>query len=284
MTEKELQVLLPVLYNHRLKGQTDRRIDALIRMYVAIHDLICSTSLYDFESRSRAVRKINALFQVLDRTTIKGLCRMYRLTKEVALAVYGEKDLACRALYRELIGRYMKSPDASQETDVMQCIVYELGNVLDGNTELDYYEFFRNRSRRWISELTVDGCWSGLPPEAALRRIDILQYNYYAFRDESLNDAVLRAFHFYKMHLTLPTKAAAEDLPWLGAWYDLLRTPGLLPEEPGLLKQLARLFDDFAATAEYHSDGWYVATSYAVVECCAGIMAEMERKILQRIA
>ena len=36
MTETDLQVLLPFLCNHRIKGQSEVRIDALLRMYLSI--------------------------------------------------------------------------------------------------------------------------------------------------------------------------------------------------------------------------------------------------------
>lgn len=284
MTAKELQKLLPFLYNHRIKGQREERVDALIRMYVAIHDMICVTSLYDYENRRRTLRKIDALYKTLNRTSVKGLCRMYRLTKEVTLSVYGEKDMTCSALYHELLDRYLGNPDSSQELDVMRCIVFELGNVLEGNVELDYYEFFRNKSRQWISELDADGCWDGLAVDTALSRIDILQYNYYAFQDASLNDAILKAFHYYKTHVVFPREATAEDLRWLGAWYDLLRSPGFLPRDQELLARIARIFGDFAATANVGSDAWYEATGYAVVHCCANVIADMERELLLRIA
>ena len=36
MTETDLQVLLPFLCNHRIKGQSEVRIDALLRMYLLV--------------------------------------------------------------------------------------------------------------------------------------------------------------------------------------------------------------------------------------------------------
>ena len=41
MTETDLQVLLPFLCNHRIKGQSEVRIDALLRMYLSISMLCC---------------------------------------------------------------------------------------------------------------------------------------------------------------------------------------------------------------------------------------------------
>lgn len=66
-------------------------IDALSRMYLAVNDLICVSAIDDYENRKKITHKINALYRVIDRTSASGLRRMYRLTKESTLIVYGIK-------------------------------------------------------------------------------------------------------------------------------------------------------------------------------------------------
>ena len=153
MTETDLQVLLPFLCNHRIKGQSEVRIDALLRMYLSISMLCCVASSCDYLNCNKIIRKMDILYQIMDRTSVNGLCRMYRLVKESAWGVYGKKDEECSGLYYRLLDSYLKDPDPGQELDVLRCIAYELGNVMGDNTELDYYPFYRAKCGQWVGEL-----------------------------------------------------------------------------------------------------------------------------------
>lgn len=282
MTETDLRALLPFLCDHRVQGQSDARIDALSRMYLAVDDLLCVTSLHDYAIRRKIGRKIDAFYRVMDRTSVRGLCWMYRLAKESAWAAYGEKDGECSELYYGLVGNYLKNPDPCQEQDVLRCIAYELGNVVDDNTELDYCSFYRTKGEQWGGELDADGCWQGLSPGKAVGRIEALQNYYYAFRDDRFNGVVLRASDYYKKRLTLPESIVSErQLPLLGAWYDLLRIPGIFPYEQDLPGRIAGVMQDFACAAEPRSDAWYFATSYTVVQCCSDIVDKVQREMMQ---
>ena len=159
MNPEKLKNLLPFLYNHRVRAQSVCRMDALSRMYLAVNDLICVSAIDDYENRKKITHKINALYRVIDRTSASGLRRMYRLTKESTLTVYGIKDTECSRLYNDLLAGYVKNPDPAQELDIMACIVYELGSIADDVTGLDYYPFFQTKCRQWINELDTDGRW-----------------------------------------------------------------------------------------------------------------------------
>ena len=281
MTEADLRALLPFLYNHRVKGQNDVRIDALSRMFLAVGDLVCVTSLHNYALRHKIICRIDALYRDLERSSVEGLCRMYRLIKESALVAYGEKDEECSGLYYELIGSYLQNPDSGQEQNVLKCIAYELGNVLDDNTKLDYYSFYRAKSEQWVGELDTEGCWSGLSQEKAVRRLESLQNYYYTFRDDSFNNAVFRAYNYYTERLILPVNLTAEQLPLFGAWYDLLRNPGMFSCAYDLQRRIAGLMEDFANTVEFCSDTWYFAISYAVVQCCTDLVGRVQHEMMQ---
>lgn len=145
MNPEKLKNLLPFLYNHRVRAQSACRIDALSRMYLAVNDLICVSAIDDYENRKKITHKINALYRVIDRTSASGLRRMYRLTKESTLTVYGIKDTECSRLYNDLLAGYVKNPDPAQELDIMACIVYELGALRMPSRGLDYYPFFQTK-------------------------------------------------------------------------------------------------------------------------------------------
>lgn len=270
MTEKELQDFFPFLCRHRVRRQNEVRVDALSRMYIAVGDLPGSASLQGFDLRRKLVRKIDSLYNALDGSSIPNLRRMYRLTKEFP-AVCAERDEACRTLCYNLLDRYMKHPNPEEEIEAMRCIVYELGGILEDNTGFDYYGYFLSTCRRWIAELADGNHWPGLPVETALQRLELLQDNYYVFRDGRFNDALLRVYARYRKQFVLPERVASGQLPLLGAWYDLLCVPGLFPEEAGLLKRIAGLLEDFAAAEKFRSDAWYYAVSYAVVQGCADV-------------
>lgn len=247
MNPEKLRNLLPFLYNHRVCAQSACRIDALSRMYLAVNDLICVSAIDDYENRKKITHKINALYRVIDRTSASGLRRMYRLTKESTLTVYGIKDTECSRLCNDLLAGYVKNPDPAQELDIMACIVYELGNIADDVTGLDYYPFFQTKCRQWINELDADGRWEGISQETAVRRLALLQDNSCIFRDDRFDDTLLQAYNYYSEQLTLPVKITADQLPLFGAWYDLLRIPGIFPCVPERLKQVARLMEQFAS-------------------------------------
>lgn len=284
MTEKDLRELFPFLCNHRIASQSDVRIDALSRMCVAYNDLVCVLACDDYAHRQKITRKADSLYRIMDRSSAKGLLRMYRLTKDVTMAIYGPKDEECSKLYYELLDAYMLHPTPDEELAVMQCIVYELGNIAGNNTEFDFYSWFCERCQQWISDLNDEGCWPELLPETALQRLQLLQDNSCVFRDTSLNSSALRAYDYYRRSLTLPNRITAADLPLLGALYDLLRVPGLVPYDPALQKQIGLLLEDFAATVKPRSDAWYFATSYAVVQCCADLIDWAQRELLQQPA
>ena len=284
MTEKDLRELFPFLCNHRIASQSDVRIDALSRMCVAYNDLVCVLACDDYAHRKKTARKVDSLYRIMDRSSAKGLLRMYRLTKDVTMAIYGPKDEECSKLYYELLDAYMLHPTPDEELAVMQCIVYELGDIAGNNTEFDFYPWFRERCQQWISDLNDEGRWPELPPETALQRLRLLQDNSCVFRDTSLNSSALRAYDYYRRSLTLPNRITAADLPLLGAWYDLLRVPGLIPYDPALQKQIGLLLEDFASTVKPRSDAWYFATSYAVVQCCADLIDRAQRELLQQPA
>ena len=284
MTEKDIREFFPFLCNHRITSQRAVRLDALSRMCIAYNDLICMLACNDYEHRQKITRKIDSLYRVMDGFSINGLVQKYRLTKEVTMAAYGPKDEACSELYYRLVDKYLKRPATADEISVMQCVVYEIGNIAENNTEFDFYPWFRERCGQWISELDGNGCWQGLSDETALRRLRLLQDNSRTFRDTSLDSDIFRAYNYYKAHIVYPGQITAEDLPVLGAWYDLLRIPGIVPYEPALLQQIAGLLADFAATAEPRSDAWYFATSYAVTQCCADLIDQAQREMMQQIA
>ena len=284
MTGKDIRELFPFLCNHRIASQSDVRLDALSRMCIAYNDLICMLACDDYEHRRKISRKIDSFYRVMDCSSIDGLLQKYRLTKNVTMAIYGSKDEECSELYYRLIDKYLKHPAPGDETAVMQCIIYEIGNIAGNNTEYDFYPWFRERCRQWISELNEMGCWQELSTETALRRLQLLQDNSRIFRDTDFDSDILCAYNYYRAHLILPGQITAEDLPLLGAWYDMLRIPGLVSYEPALLQQIAGLLDDFAVTVEPRSDAWYFATSYAVTQCCADIIDQVQREMMQQIA
>lgn len=262
----------------------DVRIDALSRMYIAINDLIWTLPVDGCEDRRKIVRRIDSLYRGLDRSSVAGLLRMYRLTKEVAMAVYGPKDQECSALYYELLAGRLEHLSSAEEIAAMQCVVYEIGNIAENNTEFDFYPWFQERCRQWVSGLDASGCWPELPVEMALQRLQLLRDNSCVFRDASLDSDMLRAYDHYRSGLILPERITAGDLPLLGAWYDLLRIPGGVPYEPDLPCQIARRLEDFAAAAEVRSDAWYFAMSYAVVQGCADLVGKAEREMMQQTA
>lgn len=284
MDKVALHLLFSFLEHSRITTLNEVQIDALSRMYVAINDLTCTLPVNDYGDRRKILRRIDALYRGLDRSSVGGLLRMYRLTKEVAMTVYGPKDRECSALYCKLIDEYLKNPSPSGETAAMQCIVYEIGNIAENNTEFDFYSWFQDRCRQWVSGLDESGCWPGLPIETALQRLRLLKDNSCVFRDSGLDSETLRAYGYYRSGLVLPDRATAADLPLLGAWYDLLRIPGLMPYEPKLSRRIARLLEDFAATAEARSDAWYFALSYAVVQDCADLMEKAGCGMMQQTA
>ena len=280
MDQKGLHAFFPFLCNHRTHAQSETRIDALSRMYIAVNDLICTLAIDDYGNRRKITRKIDSLYKTLDRSSIKNLTRMYRLTKEVSMAVYGDKDRECSGIYYDSITSYLKDPDPEVEPDVMRCIVYELGDIPEDNTEFDFYPYFRNKCRQWAGELDGAGCWKGIPEATALERLGLLQDNSCVFRDDSFSDGLMRAYGYYRKHLILPRQAEAEDLPLLGAWYDLLRIPGVLPYEPALSGRIARLMEDFANAEKPRSDEWYFATSYAVMQGCTDTMDNAQTEMI----
>lgn len=282
MDQKGLHTFFPFLCNHHTNVRSETRIDALSRMYIAVNDLICTLAIDDYENRSKITRKIDSLYKTLDRSSVKNLTRMYRLTKEVSMAVYGDKDRECSDIYYDSITSYLKDPDPEVEPDVMRCIVYELGDIPEDNTGFDFYPYFRERCRSWIDELDGEDRWKGIPEVTALERLGLLQDNSCVFRDDSFNDALMWVYGCYRKHLILPRQAEAEDLPLLGAWYDLLRIPGVLPYEPALSERIAQLMEDFANAAKPRSDEWYFATSYAVRQGCTDIINKAQSNLRQR--
>lgn len=284
MTDKDLRELFPFLYNHRITSQNDVRIDALSQMYIAYNDSISVLACDNYVQRRKITRKIDLLYRMMDRSSVKGLLRMYRLTKDVMMRIYGPKDEECSKSYYKLLNAYMRHPSPDEELTVMQCIVYELGNIAGNNTEFDFYPWFQEKCRQWVSELNDEGRWPELPSETAVLRLQLLQDNSRVFRDTDLDSSVLRAYDYYRKFLIIPNRITAADLPLLGTWYDLLRTPDLIPYEPDLQKQIAQLLEDFAATVKPHSDAWYFATSYAVVQCCVEQIDRVQQELLLRPA
>lgn len=282
MNRKKLHELFLFLCNHRIDARSETHIDALSRMCIAVNDLLCVMAIDDYDNRRLITRQIDLLYNIPDRKSIKGLTRRYRLTKEVSMAVYGEKDEECSNLYHYFINNYIKKPDPKEETDAMRCIVYELGDILEDNTQFDFHPYFRQKCLQWIDELDGEGHWKGISVETALQRLELLQDNCCVFRDSSFDDVLFRAYDYYKRHLTLPQQAKTADLPQLGAWYDLLRRPGVFPYERELLRRIAGLMEDHAAAAAPRSDAWYFAISYAVIQCCTDIMSKAQRNRIQK--
>lgn len=284
MDKAALHLLFSFLDHSHITSLNEIRIDALSRMYLAFNDLTCTLAVNDYENRRKIARRIDSVYRGLDRSSVVGLLRMYRLTKEVAMAVYGPKDEECSALYYELLDGRLEHLSQEEEIAAMQCIVYEIGNIAGNNTEFDFYIWFQDRCREWISGLDESGCWPGLSVETALQRLQLLKDNSCVFRDSALDSEVLRAYDHYRSGLILPERTTAEDLSRLEAWYDLLRIPGLVEYEPALLRRIAQMLEEFADTVEVRSDAWYFAMSYAVVQGCADVVEAAEREMMQQTA
>ncbi len=59
------------------------------------------------------------------------------------------------------------------------------------------------------------------------------------------------------------------------------------PKDEACSELYYRLVDKYLkrpATAEPHSDAWYFATSYAVTQCCADLIDQAQREMMQQIA
>lgn len=284
MTEQDLRALFPFLCNHRLTDQSAARLDALSRMLLACNDLACMSACGQGDGFGRRiVRKIDSLYRAMDRTTLSGLLRMYRLTKEVSMGCYGSKDEECSALYCQLMSRYFDRPVPGEELAAMRCTVYEIG-AAEKSTELDFYPWFRERCRQWVAAANETGCWSGLPVAAALGRLELLEANDRLFGDRSLEGDILKIYDRYRRGLTVPACASAEQVAELGGWYDLLLRSELFPGDPALSRRIARSLEAFAASARPRTDAWYCALSYAVVQCAADSIGRIQEELLQRIA
>lgn len=286
MTEKDLRDLLPFLCNHRVAGQGRVRVDALSRMYISYNDYICVSSFDDCAVRGKVARKADALYHALclsgpdaadgnGLSGIKWLARMYRLTKDMSMAVYGKKDEDCSRKYHELMPGYMSSPD--DEIAAMQCVVYELGNALGDIGAMDYYAWFRERCSSWISDAGAAGCWDNIDEMTALQRLALLQDNSRVFGDAGFDREACSIYKVYRSRLSMPMCLSNDSLPFYGAWYDLLKKSDLYPYEPLLQKQIAVLMENFALAAGYRTDGWYTSTAFAVEQCCAEAMSAMQK-------
>lgn len=279
MDKRNPQELLSFACNLPTDRSNTIRIDAIVRIHLALNDLFCTQYADDLAARKKIMDRIDTLYMMQDRCSIGGLCRMYRLAKETTATLYGTKDELCSRTYRELLDNRVRRPKPAEELDIMQCIVYELGDIPTGNAELDYYSFFRARCTAWQKTQTPAGYWPGVSEEIALRRIALLRDNYYVFGQTLFNDTALRAYTYYRIRRQAPRQITVAELIRLGGWYDLLCDEGMYPGEPEVRSHIGRSFAFFAETTKPYSDEWYIASSYAAVHRCFVLTDELPDKI-----
>lgn len=279
MDKRNPQELLSFACNLPTDRSNTIRIDAIERIHLALNDLLCTQYTDDLAARKKIMDRIDTLCMMQGRCSIGGLCRMYQLAKETTATLYGTKDEYCSRTYRKLLDDCAQQSDPAEELDVLQCIVYELGDIPTGNTELDYYPFFRERCTAQQKTQTPAGYWPGVSEEIALRRIALLRDNYYVFGQTLFNDTALRAYTYYRIRRQAFRQTTVDELIRLGGWYDLSCDEGMYPGEPEVRSHIGRSFAFFAETAKPYSDAWYIASIYATVYRCFVLADELPDKI-----
>lgn len=290
MDNKALNELYRFVIRHKLHAQSSVRMAALARMLVAYNNLVCMTAENDYDERDRIIRKIDALFDAVDCRDTGGLLLRYRLTKDVMLAVYGDRDVECGDAYRDIVGRFVTSVDrvgmTLDELDTMKCVVYELGNIFGDNTQFDYYPWFRERCEEWICGIGENGSWQSVDLAVAARRLGLLEDNRCVFNDCSFDDRMLSAYGYYKAEFerVFQSLNTHGDIGMLGAWADLLRMPGFLPCDTDLYDRVLGRMETIAGTVQPRSDIWYTAMSYVVEHRCLSIVGKAQEEMLRDIA
>ncbi|MCM1197926.1 MAG: hypothetical protein NC308_03470 [Clostridium sp.] len=307
MTEISLRELLPRLYGRQFSGISAGRADALSRMYLAYSTFLCTMEYDNICGRNMLSDSMESLYRYIrdmfvsahpghlegfDRiesgangfTWIRALELMYRLTKEVPMAINGEKDVECTCLYSRILPGVISSPGTEDEISAMRCIVYELGNVYGDRSGLDFYPWFRSVCLRWLTEVDASGIWPGLTVETAMERLLLLQDNSLVFSDSSLDSAAKDIYRSYLCRLSLPLQLTENNMAEYCAWHELMSDSYLYQCDKGDAGRLAGLIEDFAGSLPEYSDGWYMAMSYVVAQCCREAIAAAGESIFLEIA
>lgn len=91
-------------------------------MLIACNNWVCTTGYGEPELRHRIADGTDTLYHTIDRSSVSGSLRMYRLTKEATSALYGAKDEECSRLFHKFAGNLPEHPAPIEKIATMQCI------------------------------------------------------------------------------------------------------------------------------------------------------------------
>ena len=220
-------------------GLSDNAVEALAKIYVALHNLVVSCNLDDrFGDRRYYGAVLDKLYH-LCRARCAGnqsfdrRCRMmptlYHLLHGVFRALTTDKSDCCDRYVREIMAAWFGRPSHTDgralDYEVLRCIVDFCYEVPERYRNDRAYTCLMRRISSWTAALNEYGEWTDVPAEEALRRIDILGRYAYMHSDEAEDRRIERLYD--RCHarivggLTEQTELTVDDCRTLSLLYDV---------------------------------------------------------------
>lgn len=264
MTDQELHELFDFVCNHPTDGLSASVQDSLARILISFDSLAFCGQTEEWLSKERYRTVADSLYESASSCDFAGLAVKYRLCKELAFVPYGSKDEECTAIYDSLfsiIGDVMPEAD---EIRMLECIIYEWGNVISGADEIPDFKMFKSVCRRWLESVSrTSFLWTGLSEVLAVKRIRLLQYYSLRFSsdDSALMTAQIRDAYLARFRNDGPESL---DIALAASWYDCLRDApdcGASLTAASIAQMLSSCLPLFPVSPECGDEHWYMAVS-----------------------
>ncbi|MGM9748144.1 MAG: hypothetical protein ACI3ZN_05045 [Candidatus Cryptobacteroides sp.] len=284
MTELKLHELYAFVCGHSMDGLSAKEQDSLARILISFDSLSICALTGEWFSRERLQSVVDALFRAVSSDNFASLIVKYRLSKELSFAHYGKKDEECSRIYETLMTGKKNNISPEDEVDMIQCIIYEWGNVEGDLDEVEDVLLLKRICSKWMDAINPKTqMWDiHCSDIVAVRRLQILQYYTYRCNNSAFPLADISNAYWAKFK---EQTESSVDIALASAWYDYFRFYNYQEASDAVLKEISSLLssclDLYLPSAETTDTNFYPALASVTEQTVAELIETTQREMFE---
>ena len=281
---------------------SDNAVSSLMKIYVALHNLVVTCSLDDTYSDRRIYgAAIDRLYRICRRRCTKrySFARRSRMTSVLHDSLYGtcrglgsdQLESCCKYGYDIIstwFGRYATTAARKSEYDVLRNIADWYYPVPEEDRNDKVFRYFTERIAAWTAGLDGDCEWTDVPEDEALQRIDILCRNSYMFLDGTHDRQIERLYDRYYARITGRLAAQAgmtiDDCRILSLLYELAMYCMQCEVDYDKTAHIVQLAQEKMRTLPENDDSYLICRAICIDRLCMQKGQEIQDRIFSNIA
>ena len=284
---------------------SDSAVASLVKIYVALHNLVVTCSLDDTYGNRRiygeALDRLQRLC-LLRCSETRPFAWRSRMISEMHYMLYAacgctdsDKLGICCECGEEIIAEWLwREPDKPDRNDRtleygILCNIADLCySVPEEDRNEEAFRYFTGRIAEWMAELNGHDEWTDVPEDEALQRIDILFRNSYMLLDGTHDRQIERLYNRYYERITGRLAARADmtvnDCQTLALLYELAMYCMPCEVDYGKIEHIVQLAQEGMRTLQEESDAHLICRAVCIDRLCMQKGQEIQDRIFGNIA